>query len=301
MNGKNVEDIPSATALFAALHRTLAYKKYRDDKIGADNLAELFLPAHYRFFLRFGKIRENTNKRLARFMPGMTEYIIARTAFFDGLFVDGLEDRIPQIVLLGAGYDSRAYRFAKSNRATKIIELDASPTQKRKLKCLRSAHIDIPNEIKYVPINFTKESLGDVLERAGYKNQEKTFFIWEGVTYYLKHNSVKRTLDFINQSSHRDSVIAFDYSVTMTEQNLNTFYGASEFIKSMREHHANEAFLFSIKEGGIESFLAECDYKMIMHLDNTQIEQKYLTLKNGSLIGKMSGNFRFVCATPNKP
>ena len=60
--------------------------------------------------------------------------MLARTAFFDNLFIDALNKNIPQIVLLGAGYDTRAYRFADLNNATKIFELDIAPTQNRKMK-----------------------------------------------------------------------------------------------------------------------------------------------------------------------
>ena len=62
----------------------------------------------------------------------MYEYGIARTTFFDNIFIDALNKNIPQIVLLGAGYDTRAYRFAEINNTTKIIELDIETTQNRK-------------------------------------------------------------------------------------------------------------------------------------------------------------------------
>jgi methyltransferase (TIGR00027 family) len=213
MDKKKVEYMPSETALFAALRRALANKEYNNEKFGPDYLAEIFLPAHYKFFLRFKKIRENTKNKLAGFMPGLSEYIIARTAFFDGLFMNSLKSKIPQIVLLGAGYDSRAYRFAKSNRGTKIYELDAIPTQNRKIRCLKAAHVSIPVEIQYVPINFVNESLSSVLEKAGYRNQERTLFLLEGVSYYLDLDSVNETLGFVSRSSHRDSVIAYDCTI----------------------------------------------------------------------------------------
>jgi methyltransferase (TIGR00027 family) len=300
MNKKKVEQIPSETALFAALRRTIANKEYNNNKLGPDYLAEIFLPAYYRFFLKFEKVRKNTKNKLAGFMPGLTEYIIARTAFFDGLFINAIKNQIPQIVLLGAGYDSRAYRFAKSNKGTIIYELDAIPTQKRKIKCLKAAHVIIPIEIQYVPINFINESLSNVLEKAGYKNQERTLFLWEGVSFYLDLESVKETLSFVGRSSHRDSVIAYDYTISISEENMNKYYGANEFKKSMKEHHANEALVFSIKNGEIESFLAERDLRMIDYLDNEAIERKYLMDENGSLIGRMTGIFRFVCASPLK-
>ena len=124
MTNNGVEQKPSDTALFAALRRTIANKEYNNDKFGPDFLAKQFLPPHFRFFLRFKRIRANTKNKLNEALPGLNEYMIARTAHFDRLFVDALKDKTPQIVLLGAGYESRAYRFAKSNHATRIFELN---------------------------------------------------------------------------------------------------------------------------------------------------------------------------------
>ena len=124
MSKKGVEQKHSETALFAALRRAIANKEFKNEKFGPDDLAEYFLPPHFRFFLRFNRIRANTKNKLNVFLPGLNEYMIARTAYFDRLFVDALNNKTPQIVLLGAGYDSRAYRFAKSNHGTRIFELD---------------------------------------------------------------------------------------------------------------------------------------------------------------------------------
>ena len=299
-NNKTVEQTPSQTALFVALRRTIAHKEYNNEKFGPDYLAEIFLPASYRFFLRFKRIRENTKNKLAAFMPGLNEYIIARTALFDGLFVDAIKEKFSQIVLLGAGYDSRAYRFAKLNSGTRIFELDAPPTQDRKIKCLKAAHISIPAEVHYVPINFMTESLSDLLNKAGYKDQERALFLWEGVSYYLDRDAVQQTLDFVSRCSHPDSAIAFDYIISISEENLPAYYGASELMQSMKVHHSNETLMFSIKPGEIESFLADNRLRMIEHMDNAEIERKYLMDDNGSPIGRMAGNLWFVSASPMK-
>lgn len=298
MTDNGVEQKPSETALFAALRRTLANKEFKDAKFGPDYLAEYFLPPHFRFFLRFKKIRENTKNRLNGFLPGLNEYMIARTAYFDGLFVDALRNGFPQIVILGAGYDSRAYRFTELNRDTKIFELDIAPTQNRKKACLKKAQIDISPEVIYVPIDFNKELLRDVLERAGCREQEKTLFIWEGVSYYLDAKSVDATLNFVSHTSCPESIIAFDYTVTLSEENLPEYYGAKAFTQTMREHHANEELMFSVGEGIIESFLEGRNLKMIKHLDNKEIEKTFLTLDNGSCIGSMTGHFCLVSASP---
>ena len=148
-----------------------------------------------------------------------------------------------------------------------------------------------------MPIDFNKESLKDVLEKAGYDNQEKTLFIWEGVSYYLDAESVDATLNFVSGSSHTESVIAFDYTLSLSEENLSDYYGAKEFAQTMKEHHADEELMFSIEEGKIESFLESRDLKMIDHLDNEEIEKKFLTMDNGALIGQTTGHFRFVSAS----
>jgi methyltransferase (TIGR00027 family) len=292
-----IEEKPSETALFVALRRTLAHKEYHNERFGPDYLAEIFLPAHYRFFLRFAKVRENTKFKLAAAMPGMNEYIIARTAFFDGLFLDALKNQLPQIVLLGAGYDSRVYRFTRSNRGTRVYELDTPSTQDRKIKSLKAAHISIPDEVLYVPINFMNESLSDVLEKAGFKIQERTLFIWEGVSMYLDEEAVKKTLGFLSHS-HTDSLVAFDYTITLTNENMHEYYGATVFIKSMEEHHASEKLLFSVKPGEIESFLKGMNFRIIEHLDHKAIAAKYLSDDDGFSIGRMAENYCLVRASP---
>ncbi len=62
MVNKIVEQKPSETALFAALRRTIAKKEFNNEKFGPDYLAEYFLPAHFRFFLKFRKIRQTPRK-----------------------------------------------------------------------------------------------------------------------------------------------------------------------------------------------------------------------------------------------
>lgn len=296
MTDRGVAQRPSETALFAALRRAIAYKEYKNRIFGADYMAEYFLPAHYRFFLRFRRIREKVINNLNQHLPGLTEYMIARTIYFDRLFVDALKDKTQQIVLLGAGYDSRAYRFAELNTSTNVFELDAPPTQIRKMECLKKARVDIPQHVKVVPIDFIQESIDDALAGAGYNSQASTLFLWEGVSYYLDSRSVDRTLEIVSESLSDKCAIAFDYTVTISDQAMNEVYGVDKFVQSMNEHHPDEGLLFSIDEGDIESFLALRNLKLIEHLDNQGIERELLVDASGYMIGQITGNFRFVIA-----
>jgi methyltransferase (TIGR00027 family) len=210
MSKKGVEKRHSETAIFAALYRAVANKVFKNERLGPDHLADYFLPPHFRFFIRFKKIRLNVKNKSNRFTPGMYEYMLARAVFFDGVFLDALKNNVPQIVLLGAGYDTRAYCFENLNNATKIFELDIATTQNRKKKCLKKAHIEIPKNVSLVPIDFNKEALEDTLVKAGHETNKKTLFLWEGVSYYLDPESVDATLQFVTHSSPSESIIALD-------------------------------------------------------------------------------------------
>jgi len=296
MTDRGVEEQPSETAFFAALRRAIAHKEYQNDRFGPDYLAETFLPPHFRFFLKFKSIRENTKTKLNEALPGLTEYMIARTAYFDQLFAEALSNGTPQIVLLGAGYDSRAYRYSAINRGTTIFELDIKPTQNRKKDCLAKARIDIPTQIKFVPINFREESILEVLKKGGFNPQEKTLFLWEGVSYYLNAESVGETLAVASQAAHQKTSIAFDYTISVPEGKQDEYFGVREFSQTMKEHHEAEELLFSMEEGKTESFLEGRGLKIVDHLDNKEIEHRFLLDDKGDLVGQITGHFRFVLA-----
>ena len=295
MSKKSVECKPSGTAIGTALLRTIANKEFDDEKLGSDYLAECFLPFLLKFLIKSKGIRARLKNKISL---GMYEYLIARTAYFDNLFVNALNENIPQIVLLGAGYDTRAYRFAKLNNGTKIIELDAPTTQNQKKKCLGKSKIEISSDVVFNSIDFNRESLKIVLEKAGYDNNKKTLFLWEGVSYYLDPESVDATLELVRNYSHNESIIAFDYVISVPIEKLHNYYGVKELVQSMANRHPNERGKFAIEEEKIESFLEQRGLKMVEHLKNGEIENRFLTTENGSLIGQITEWFRFVLASP---
>lgn len=297
MGKKGVEEQHSQTALFAALYRAIACKEFSDERFGPDHMAELFLPPLFRFLIKFRFIRNKILIKSTKLTPGIYEYMIARTAFFDKAFKEALIQDIPQIVLLGAGYDTRVYRFSGPGNSTRIIELDIETTKRRKMKCILKAGIDIPKNMTLAPMDFNRDSFESVLEKAGYDKNLKTVFIWEGVSYYLDPKSVDSTLAFVTHYSHNESVIAFDYTITITEANIDNYHGAKEFAETWKKHRENESFRFSVDEGQIESFLEQRGLKPLSHLDNQEIEQAFLKRDNGSLIGRITGGFRFVTAS----
>ena len=290
---KGVEQKPSRTAVGTALFRSIANKEYSNSKFGTDNLAEYFLPFILRLKIKSKRYRTHIRQY---FPPGMYEYFIARTQYFDNLFKEALNKKIPQVVLLGAGHDTRAYRFSELNVSTRIFEIDIETTQKNKLACLKKAKIKIPDNTEHISANFNKDNLKDVLAKTEYNPHERTLYLWEGVTYYLEPQSIDNILESIKNISSNGSLIAFDYLVMIPPEKKDKLYGVNESREFMSKNNPQERNKFLIEEGKIEIFLKQRGYEIVENLSNDEIEKRFLFKENQSLIGHIIATFRFVLA-----
>jgi methyltransferase (TIGR00027 family) len=290
----SVEQRASETAQGVAFLRALAANDPREEIRGRDYLAEKFLNEERAGALHDPIARKELAKK--RMAPGLYEYLLARTAFFDELVEASLKQQIPQLVFLGAGYDTRPYRFRDWIKETRIFELDVRTTQKSKRDRLEQANIPIPQNLTFIPVNFKTDSLSDVLLENGFSKTQKTLFIWEGVTYYLRPHVVDRTLNAIRSISLPGSTIGLDYASRFPE--MMEAYGVKALYEIMKSQVAGEpAGLFSIERGKIEEFLSERGFRLIGHYCAADMERKYLTLRDGSLAGKMTGHVCFAHAS----
>jgi methyltransferase (TIGR00027 family) len=276
-----VENQPSETALNIAICRALAALEERDEIKGPDFMAELFLPEEGKKHLRDAASRTWGMQR--GISPSLYAYTIARTAYLDAAYKNALAENMPQIVFLGAGYDTRSYRYPQLIQNTRIFELDIRSTQQRKLKILADAKVKVPQQVSFVAMNFKTDNFEDVLPKAGYNKSLKTLFIWEGVTYYLAEEAINSTLRFVLDCSASGSTICFDY---MTEK--------------MESVYAGEPFIFWIAPDHVEAFLFKRGFKMVENLDSTEMEKRFLTLKDGTVAEKVMTRFGLVRAEAGK-
>ncbi len=131
----------------------------------------------------------------------------ARVAFFDDAVARHLKD-IRQLVILGAGFDTRAYRPETGTRA-RAFEVDMPRTQAVKRELLQKAGIDATG-VTFVAADFEKDDWLARLSEAGFDRGQPAFFLWEGVTMYLDREAVVATLRKI-ASTAGGNVVAFDY------------------------------------------------------------------------------------------
>jgi methyltransferase (TIGR00027 family) len=114
-----------------------------------------------------------------------------RTTFFDEAMLSYL-DKVEQVVILGAGWDTRAYGLAR-REGVRVYEVDAVETQTQKRSSLEIAKIDSSHVI-FAIVDFNKESWLDALLRIGFDPGKPTFVLSEGVTLYLEPEAVEATL-----------------------------------------------------------------------------------------------------------
>jgi methyltransferase (TIGR00027 family) len=285
-----IEQKPSSTAGIVCFFRACANKEKNKQIRGPDYLAKIFFKGWDRLLLKFHRL---TLPMARRRVPGTYEYLIARTKFFDDVFKQALVENYPQIVFLGAGYDTRPYRFKDYINQTKIFELDVPTTQQIKKQYLRLSNVSIPKQLQFIPINFNKEELGEVLIKNGFKKNQKTLFIWEGVTEYLTPEAVDSTLEFISKNSSGNAV-AFNYIYKSVVDQTCNYYGAKEIVKATEK--SDEPYQFGIEEGKIEQFLKGRGFELVSHYTAEELEKKYLTKYDSSLFGRISGHVCLVLA-----
>ncbi len=261
----------SITALGIAVARAIESEKPEGVRICFDPYAVRFLnPLFYRF-MRFFIVTGYAE----RSGPGVNGFLVARARFIDDVLQAALDGGIQQLVILGAGLDSRAYRFDGLNKGVRVFELDQPATQTEKIKKVKNALGQLPGYVTYVGIEFNTQSLGERLIQSGYDESLKTLFIWEGVVMYLTPEAVDGTLSFISNHSPSGSQVVFDYIYTAL---LDGSVKHGE-ISRMRRVRAvsGEGLTFSIPEGQLSEFLLNRGFSRVKDIDSTELHQLYFT------------------------
>jgi methyltransferase (TIGR00027 family) len=138
---------------------------------------------------------------------GISDLVVARTLYFDRI-IERVVGDTEQFILLGAGYDTRAYGPLK-REGIAFFELDQAPTQRLKISCLSKGGIDA-DHVTFVEVDFAEEDAFEKLEAAGYDPSKRTLFLWEGVSLYLTEQDVRKTLRNVRDHAASGSVLVAD-------------------------------------------------------------------------------------------
>lgn len=226
----------------------------------------------------YGKGRQN------REVAGMSNLMLIRTRFIDEQLQRALENGATQLVILGAGFDTRAYRFEKQLVDKRVIEVDYRSTQELKKRRLQAALGNLPPYVRFAEIDFQRDKLQDVLEKAGYQSGEKTIFIWEGVSYYLSEAVVRETLQTIARNAASGSSLVMDFAERAIINMLQRFPHLPQHAYTT---NWGEPWTFGVPDEKERQFFKECGLNLreVISFFGRDAARRYLTRADGTSFG----------------
>jgi methyltransferase (TIGR00027 family) len=271
---------PSATALEVAAYRAIGARHPDVAVRNGDHLAERLIGPAERAILAAGgaeavvkALDMNTDAAWAGLgnRSVFARGVHIRTRHIDDVLSDSLAAGVEQIVLLGAGLDSRAYRF-DALRRMRVFELDLPQTQEYKKGRIREIFGALPGHVTYVPIDFTSQDLGDVLDGAGYDAKKKALFIWEGVSMYIPETAVDATLRAVTRKGVSGSRIVFDYFLrSALDSSTSALRDVSKMVAKV-----GEPFVFGVAGEDAKAFVAARGLRVLSDFGSAELGKRFL-------------------------
>lgn len=264
----------SKMAELIALHRVAESRKPEGERICYDPYAVHFANPET---LAFAAANPEKTKEMSEYyehlFPGLGNSIRARVRYFDDFVRNYLEEGLEQLVILGAGYDTRAYRIDGLKGKVRVFEVDHPDTQNVKIEKIKKVFGSLPGHVIYVPVDFETDNFGERLIAQGYDSSQKTLFLMEGLIMYIPPEAVDKTLSFIVKNSGKGSSILFDY---YPESLVD---GSCELEAGKNIHNylvqIGEPLKFGITEGMVESFLIERGFSGVVNVTAEEYKKMY--------------------------
>jgi len=202
---------PSVTAEAVTLARAVEHLRPESERIVDDPFARLFLGRAGRAALAAWTVNGPATRLVKRLDPGGVTYIACRHRYLDDQLAEALDAGVEQVVLLGAGYDTRAYRFADQLAGRPVYEVDLAPISQRKARTIAANASQFPDtDVRRVEIDFETQTLAETLNAAGFQAGAPTFVVWEGVSMYLTRAAVKSTVGAVHDLCGDGSRLGMD-------------------------------------------------------------------------------------------
>jgi methyltransferase (TIGR00027 family) len=247
---------PSRTARQNALFRALEARRPAADRVADDPLAVKFLSPEFRALAAAGRVppaRRLIESVIDRRWPCVRGGVVARTRLIDEAIAKALPG-VEQALILGAGFDSRAYRLAQL-RDVPVFEVDHPATQEAKRRILRSGSVQIPASVRFVPVEFGADDPAAKLAESGFASGKPTLVLWEGVTNYLDPVSVDATFRFLASAVAPGSPVLFTYVDRAMLDGSVAFEGAATTLRAVSR--VGEPLTFGLNPKEVPGYLSD--------------------------------------------
>jgi methyltransferase (TIGR00027 family) len=261
---------PSRTAWGAARHRAV-HQLVEDGGIFKDPLAVPILgvdPSEAEDAAFLYETDDNPGSRMLRF------FIVSRSAFAEAMLAEAVERRgASQLVVLGAGFDTFAYRNPFGDRL-RVFEVDHPATQAWKRERLAAMAIAQPVWLTFVGVDFERESFAERLIESGFDASRRTFVFWLGVSMYLTEATVDATLAAVAGWAGGGEIV-FDYAEPPHEDMSEQGRAVREALRA-RVAAVGEPFLSALEPKALHARLRQLGYLEIDDLAPLDLAARFL-------------------------
>ena len=265
-----------STAFGAAAFRLMEQYEADDKRLFTDNIVYHLTNPVVRFFFKFKFVRDKTSRLSDNIIPGIISAQICRTKYIDDKTLSVLKD-VEQILILGAGLDTRAYRLDGIDQKI-VYEIDLPDIQRVKKKGLKKYLGKLPTNVHFIPIDFNKEKTETVLKNTSFGFNKPTLIILEAVTQYLNPDAVDEVFNFVSKFPN-DSYMLFTYVlrevIERKTEDANKIMDWSE-----KKHYP---FIFGINPSDVKSFLEKYNLEMLEDVGSEFYLENYLKPMNRNL------------------
>lgn len=296
---KLIDTDVSFTARMVCLKRAISY--FEPDPVlkCGDRLAEKFLPPFFAYVARHHALAKLYLRAFVR-IPKSYEYVVARTKLVDRVFARYAAG-VEQVVIFGAGFDSRAIRFAAELRHAVVFELDSEFTQREKRGLLFKKKVPLPANLRFVPLDLNGAGAAAALACAGFEAGKPTLFLLEGLTMYLDRRAIDEVFGFIGDSAGAGSVAVFDYlyAAVLRRENLKP---EEERLLSVLDS-IGERFSFGLERGGLADFLGNYGLEQVADHCPRELAASFLAGPDGMPAAETLGIYGIAIAekTAHRP
>jgi methyltransferase (TIGR00027 family) len=266
----------SHTAALVTLYRAIESSRPPAMRLFDDPFAPLFLGWRFRTALRLSRLPV-----IGAAMPwslvdghwsGPRGTVAVRTRYIDDCLGEALHHGVKQVVILGAGFDCRAYRIREIAQS-RVFEADHPATQATKKEIVSRRLRTLPSHVTYVPIDFTAGSLDAVMQASGYRPDVRTFFVCEGVTHYLPADTIDTVFRYVSRSAP-GSQLVFTYIHRGMLDGSAQFTGADNTLAAVRR--AGEPYRFGFEPGELSQYLAARNLALVEDVGADAYRARYL-------------------------
>ena len=263
-----------------------------NERVFEDPYAECFFPEDVRLLFRDTALVKAERAKYESIMPGVNGAIVARIRYIDECLEGLLDEGLQQLVVIGAGYDTRAYRIPGVRETINVFEVDHPLTQATKIETIREIFGELPDHVVFVPVVFGADRLDRKLLDHGYASDRKTLFIIEGLLMYIPETAVAAPLSFVAKASAPGSAFVADYFETSVVAGTSPLPEARA-LKAFVEQEGS-ALQFGFAENGVEAYLRQRGFATVTTVNAVDCKASYFPITDSDR--SVSSMFNFVMA-----